>query len=99
MLESKIQSDFINKMRDAGHKAMKVEWSNAGYPDVIVFRDFGLNMFVEVKQKGEVPRKLQASRMVELLNRGNEVFWYDGRLWGAKHIYELNRKYKEEELF
>ena len=67
MRESELEKKFRLMVRAWGGKAYKfVSPGNDGVPDRIVVLPGGRIGFVELKQKGEKPRKLQQYRMREL---------------------------------
>lgn len=67
MRESELEKKFRLMVHAGGGKAYKfVSPGNDGVPDRIVVLPGGRIGFVELKQKGEKPRKLQQYRMREL---------------------------------
>lgn len=67
MRESELEKKFTGMVRKAGGKAYKfVSPGNDGMPDRLVVLPGGRMGFVELKQKGRKPRKLQRFRMTEL---------------------------------
>lgn len=71
MKESELERKFGRLVREAGGKAYKfLSPGNAGVPDRLVVLPGGRIGFVELKRKGERPRKLQAHRMKELEDMG-----------------------------
>lgn len=71
MKESELERKFSKLAREAGGKAYKfLSPGNDGVPDRLVVLPGGRIGFVELKRKGEVPRKLQAHRMKELADMG-----------------------------
>lgn len=71
MKESELEKKFTDMVRRAGGKAYKfVSPGNAGVPDRIVVLPGGHIGFVELKKRGEKPRKLQQHKMRELEDLG-----------------------------
>ncbi len=71
MRESELEEKFREMVKQAGGKAYKfVSPGNAGVPDRIVILPEGRICFVELKKKGETPRKLQEHRKRELETLG-----------------------------
>lgn len=67
MRESELEKKFTGMVRNAGGRAYKfVSPGNDGMPDRLVILPGGRMGFVELKQKGGKPRKLQRFRMAEL---------------------------------
>lgn len=79
MSESKIQSKLIKKLESSGYYVIKLSATNKpGIPDIIAIPKDCNAIFIEVKDIGKKPRKLQKYRMKELLNHGIKSFIYDG---------------------
>lgn len=71
MRESELERKFGRLVREAGGKAYKfLSPGNDGVPDRLVVLPGGRVGFVELKRKGERPRKLQQHRIGELENMG-----------------------------
>lgn len=71
MRESELEKKFKKMVCEAGGRAYKfVSPGNDGVPDRLVVLPGGRIGFVELKQKGEKPRKLQQYRMAELESMG-----------------------------
>lgn len=71
MRESELEARFRAQVAQAGGKAYKlISPGNAGVPDRLVILPGGKVGFVELKRKGEKPRKLQEYRMRELRSLG-----------------------------
>lgn len=71
MKESDLEEKFIGLVARKGGKAYKlVSPGNDGMPDRMVILPGGRIGFVELKQKGKVPRKQQKHRMRELEGLG-----------------------------
>ena len=71
MKESELEEKFRRMVREAGGKAYKfVSPGNDGVPDRLVVLPGGRIGFIELKQKGQRPRKLQQHRMRELEEMG-----------------------------
>ena len=79
MLESKIQSKLIKDLEKAWNYVLKLEATNKnGIPDLVSFDKNGVPTFIEVKQKGKKPRKIQVFRAKELIKQNIKAYWYDG---------------------
>lgn len=71
MRESELETKFRNLIARSGGKAYKfVSPGNDGVPDRLVILPGGRIGFVELKQKGGKPRRLQQHRMRELEDLG-----------------------------
>jgi hypothetical protein len=71
MRESELEKKFRVLVKKAGGKAYKfLSPGNDGVPDRIVILPGGRIGFVELKQAGKKPRKLQEHRMRELEDLG-----------------------------
>lgn len=71
MRESELEKKFKKMAREAGGRAYKfVSPGSDGVPDRLVVFPGGRIGFVELKQKGEKPRKLQQYRIKELESMG-----------------------------
>lgn len=71
MRESKLEEKFRAMAAQAGGKAYKfISPGNAGAPDRLVVLPGGQVGFVELKQQGGKPRRLQELRMAELRRMG-----------------------------
>lgn len=71
MKESELENKFRAFVKQAGGKAYKfVSPGNDGVPDRLVIFPGGRVGFVELKQTGQKPRKLQEHRMQELRELG-----------------------------
>lgn len=78
MLESAIQSRIIRKLKEAGFLPVKaVLTSLSGFPDIIVFGSHSACFFIEVKQLGKKPTKLQEHVHALLRQRGFDVYVLD----------------------
>lgn len=78
MREQQIQSKLINQLRIGGYFVIKLVTTNInGIPDMLAIKN-GKIMFVEVKQKGQKPRKLQLYWLRKLKEYGCQCYWYDG---------------------
>lgn len=77
-MESKIQNAIKRKLQKDGWLVLKIiQLSENGYPDLLCLKD-GLQVWIEVKQKGKIPRPLQFFRMEQLNCMGIKAFWtYD----------------------
>ena len=76
-LEAEIEIRFVTLIKEKGGKAIKAERSVAGFPDRQVFLPGGRSFFVELKQPGQTPRKLQAYWHKWLRDMGQEVHVLD----------------------
>lgn len=78
MLEKEIEKKLVHEVQLMGGKALK--FSPAGFdgmPDRLVLIPGGKVAFVELKQPGEKPRKLQVARHRMLRRLGFKVFVVD----------------------
>lgn len=75
--EAQVQRSIVKDARVNGWLCMKVDWSQAGYPDLIIIGKNGMVAFVEVKRDGEKPRPLQQYRHAELVERKQECHVVD----------------------
>lgn len=76
--ESKLEAKLKKAVEKDGGLALKfVSPNKNGYPDRILLIAFGKIGFVEVKDKGKKPRKLQKIRHKELINLGFKVYVLD----------------------
>lgn len=67
MLERELEKKFCNAVKSAGGKAYKfTSPGNDGVPDRLVVLPGGHIGFVELKQKGKKPTKLQSLQMERL---------------------------------
>lgn len=70
MLEKDIQSKIMKALTKAGYLVLRpVAVSKSGYPDLWCLKS-GVLVFVEVKQPGDHPTKLQEHRHRELAAQG-----------------------------
>ncbi len=80
MKESELEKEFCAAVSHAGGKAYKfISPGNAGVPDRLVVLPGGRTGFVELKQAGSRPRKLQQFRMRELERLGCYTAVVDSR--------------------
>ena len=78
-MESKIQSKLIKDLEAKGYYVLKLSVTNKpGIPDLVAIPKGCNAVFIEVKQKGKKPSKLQEFRIKELKNHGIKVFVHDG---------------------
>jgi hypothetical protein len=89
-LETKEEQYVVNYMKELyGVESLKLNLQgNRGWPD----REFLLPWrpaWLEMKRKGEKPRKLQTYRMRYLQNLGYDVFWTDDKNEAVKWLEEL----------
>ncbi|MDF2513716.1 MAG: hypothetical protein K0S04_3582 [Herbinix sp.] len=71
MLEKELEKKFTEKVKAAGGRAYKfVSPGNDGVPDRLVVLPGGRIGFVELKQKGKKPTKLQSLQMERLKGYG-----------------------------
>jgi Holliday junction resolvase len=79
MSESKIQSQIIKNLERDGYYVVKlIQTTKNGIPDLLAIK-FGTAYFVEVKDLGEFPDKLQLHRFKELRKAGCVVHWTDDK--------------------
>jgi hypothetical protein len=81
MLESKIQKNIMNKVKEAGGLAYKLHTTTvSGLPDLAILID-GLVFFVEVKQPDGVVSKRQKYVHEKFRSVGHEVYiLYDDKI-------------------
>ncbi len=90
MKESKLEEKFRKMVEQAGGRAYKfVSPGNDGVPDRLVILPGGRIGFVELKQEGERPRKLQKFRMQELDKLGCYTAVVDSVMAGEAVIREM----------
>lgn len=78
MLESKIQSDFIKKLKKDGYLVIKQSVTNMnGVPDLIAIKD-GIASFYEIKQNNKTPEPLQIYTMKKIRCYGCKTYVWDG---------------------
>lgn len=71
MLEKELEEKFVEKVKASGGRAFKfVSPGNGGVPDRLVVLPGGHIGFVELKQKGKKPTKLQNLQMKRLKELG-----------------------------
>ena len=78
MLESKIQSKIVDKLKKDNWLVVKlIKTSCNGIPDLMCLKD-GKTMFIEVKQPKGILSEIQKFRIEQLRNQGFEVkIWID----------------------
>ena len=73
MLESDIKSKATKALNQAGWIVIHLIQTNLnGIPDTLILRD-GRYLFIEFKQPGKHPTKLQDHRHAQIINRKGEV--------------------------
>ena len=78
MLEKELEEKFKNAVKAAGGRAFKfVSPGNDGVPDRLAVLPGGHIGFVELKQKGKKPTKLQTKQMQRLKDLGCFVYLLD----------------------
>ena len=78
MLEKELEKKFVEKVKEFGGRAYKfVSPGNDGMPDRLVVLPGGHIGFVELKQKGRKPTKLQKKQMQRLKELGCFVYILD----------------------
>lgn len=76
-MESKIQNIIKRKLESNGFKVLKIiQLSENGYPDLMALKN-GEVIFIEVKDTGKKPTKLQLHRIEQLQKIGFKAFWID----------------------
>lgn len=76
--EAEIERLLVKSVRNAGGLCLKLySPSYVGIPDRVVLIALGHIAFVEVKQKGKKPRKIQLKRFAELEQLGFKVYVLD----------------------
>ena len=77
MLESKLKSKVCNRLKKNGWMIIHLIQTNTnGIPDTLCLKN-GESVFIEFKQKGEKPRKLQELRISQINNQGIKVIVVD----------------------
>lgn len=90
--EKSIEAYLVRRVAELGGHALKYSNQNeAGYPDRLVLLPGGAVVWVELKSKGEKPRKLQLLRHAELEELGQVVVVADSK----KVIDEMLEAWKE----
>ena len=78
MLEKTLENYFIREVKKRGGLALKLQaLSMAGFPDRTVFFPNGMIYFVELKQEGKKPTKLQQQMIDKLRNFGFKAYVID----------------------
>lgn len=78
MLEKEIEEKFRKCVKNAGGRAYKfVSPGNSGVPDRLAVLPGGAIGFVELKQKGKKPTKLQEKQIEKLRGLGCRVYVLD----------------------
>lgn len=73
MLESKIQSQIVKHLKKEGYFVLKIIMSNVpGVMDLLILKE-GRYIWIEVKQPGKEPTKLQEYRKKEIIEHGGVV--------------------------
>jgi len=75
MLEKDIEQTVVDWAKTNGFLALKVTFTENGYPDRLFISPFGHTIFIEFKRPGEVPRALQSARIADLVRRGLPATW------------------------
>lgn len=90
MLEKELENKFREKVKAAGGRAYKfTSPGNDGVPDRIAVLPGGHTGFVELKQKGKKPTKLQSLQMERLKELGCFVCVLDDPEDIEKVIYRI----------
>ena len=77
-LEDKEEQDVVDWAEKHGWIAVKVNiLGNVGYPDRIFIGPHGRTVWIEMKKRGQKPRKMQYYRMYTLAEREHTVGWFD----------------------
>jgi len=79
-MEKKIEKGFRKQCIDAGCKVVKYQDpGRTGGPDRLVLLPggFGVAVWVELKDMGEVPRRDQLNYLIDLNKRGFVAYWAD----------------------
>lgn len=77
-MEQDLQTKIIAYLEDKNWEVVKtISLSKNGYEDIFAFREGGITMFIEVKDKGCKPRPLQLFRMTQHQKMGFVSFWAD----------------------
>jgi len=76
VLESSLERKVVAYAESIGYITFKVSTvSSRGWPDRVFIDPDGHHIYVELKQAGKKPRKLQVHRIQQLHERSVEVHW------------------------
>lgn len=75
VLEKDIEQTVVDWAKAHGFLALKVTFTENGYPDRLFISPSGHTIFIEFKRPGEVPRALQSFRIADLVKRGVPATW------------------------
>ncbi len=77
-LEADEEAKLVRHAVNTGWLAMKINiLGHRGWPDRLFIGPRGLTVWIEMKKKGQKPRKLQSFRIQQLENYGHRVGWFD----------------------
>lgn len=78
--EKSIEAYLTRKVKAMGGLSLKFSsFTDIGYPDRLLLWPGGKATWVEVKSRGEKPRKIQEFRMARLRSMGFEVYVVDSK--------------------
>ena len=79
---SKLEDKVVAKVKDwcDSNGVLYIKFTpfgSRGWPDTVVVFPGGFHLWIELKQKGKSPRKLQLYRMGQLATMGALAVWFD----------------------
>ena len=78
VLEADIEKKVVDWAEARGWEVIKMNiQGNRGYPDRLFISLIGIHVWIELKKRGETPRKLQAYRIRKLQKRAVNAHWCD----------------------
>lgn len=79
-LEKSIERHLFQKVKELGGKCIKLNpLNNIGVPDRLILLPGGKTVFIELKQKGQKPRKNQHYQHATLQNMDFQVLVIDSK--------------------
>lgn len=75
VLEKDIEQTVVDWAKAHGFLALKVTFTENGYPDRLFISPHGHTVFIEFKRPGEKPRALQSHRIADLVAHGIVATW------------------------
>lgn len=75
VLEKDIEQTVVDWAKEHRFLALKVTFTENGYPDRLFISPYGHTIFIEFKRPGETPRRLQSHRIADLIQRGVPATW------------------------
>jgi len=97
VLESSTERKVVTYAESIGYITFKISTvSSRGWPDRVFIDPNGYHIYIELKQAGKKPRKLQVHRIQQLHERKVEVHWTDS-FSAVKKILDQNLGLDEHE--